>query len=309
MAQAYRIFLLVLLTLELPASDLSGDESPLRIAVVQLEVDLDVYSSVESFKGRIRSVVSKASREHDPDLLIFPEYTGALIALIPYSSMLASSAGYEEAFRRLRLEKPHLESIKELLLEEADFVLGVVNQVFGDLAREFGVYILGGTYFARLNGGQELRNRAVVYDAGGNLVYSQDKVILTDFEKEVLGLSAGTYEEATGFTVGARDISLSICRDTFSREWEDRYSGKDLWIDVKAHGARYERSLFDAALPARIAASDVPYGITACLTGKLLDLFWEGKSSLVAKRPEGAVFLRKASSSQNGELIFLSLPE
>jgi hypothetical protein len=85
----------------------------------------------------------------------------------------------------------------------------------------------------------------------------------------------------------------------------------DLWIDIKANGALYtqeERQRFLRAVPARITEGDIPYGLTVCLTGSLLDMLWEGESSLAFKEPgEQVRFVEKTSSASEEEILFISI--
>jgi hypothetical protein len=83
----------------------------------------------------------------------------------------------------------------------------------------------------------------------------------------------------------------------------------DLWIDIKANGALYdqeERQRFLRAVPARIAEGNIPYGLTVCLTGSLLEMLWEGESSLAFKEAGQPVrFVKKAASASEEEILFL----
>ena len=51
----------------------------------------------------------------------------------------------------------------------------------------------------------------------------------------------------------------------------------------------------------------MPLGLTVCLTGEFLDLFWEGKSSLVGKDPGGVRVLWQASAAREEEIALLTL--
>jgi predicted amidohydrolase len=176
------------------------------------------------------------------------------------------------------------------------------------------VAILAGSYFAwsAREGQVRLTNRAVVFGPDGSRIYEQDKVYLTPFEEELLGLSPGSVSDGRPFAIAKARVGLTICRDTFFSAWERRLSASDLWVDIKANGTPFteeERRRFEKALPARIRSGQVPYGLTVCLTGQLLDLLWEGVSSLVGREPAGEVVTRQiAASPRTEEILFLAVP-
>ena len=61
-------------------------------------------------------------------------------------------------------------------------------------------------------------------------------------------------------------------------------------------------------MPARISEGDIPYGLTVCLTGSLLEMLWEGESSLAFKEAgEPVRFVEKASSASDEEILFLEI--
>ena len=188
-----------------------------------------------------------------------------------------------------------------------------MEEVFASLARRHGVAIIPGTYFAWIERDQEaaLVNRLVVYDHSGTITYTQDKVFLTPFEDQLLEISPGVLEQAEPIVLQGQRIGITICRDTFFSDWLRVLSGVDLWIDIKANGAPYtqeERQRFLRAVPARISEGDIPYGLTVCLTGSLLDMIWEGVSSLARKDPGQEIrFVEKASSASQEEILFFSI--
>ena len=91
---------------------------------------------------------------------------------------------------------------------------------------------------------------------------------------------------------------------------ETHYSGKDLWIDIKANGDFFsdqQKNSFKRALPLRLMHTDVPYGITLCLTGNFFEFFWEGESSLLKKNSNMIDYLQKSNSVKEEEMLFLTL--
>jgi predicted amidohydrolase len=218
-----------------------------------------------------------------------------------------------EGISRISAKDPLIKGFRDLFLFNSGLVERAMEEIFAALARQYRVAILAGTYFAWSEKGQEVRlvNRTVVFDQEGKTAYTQDKVYLTPFEEQLLGISPGLIQEAAPVVLKGFRIGITICRDTFFRPWVEVHSGSDLWIDIKANGTAFtgeEQERFLRAVPARIAESDIPYGLTVCLTGSLLDLLWEGESSLVSKdREQGFRFVEKATSASEEEILFFSI--
>jgi len=284
----------------------------LRVSAVQFSVHADVYKSEAVFSRKIENLVSREMRIHNPDLIIFPEYTSVFLALMPYIGKLNYTKGYTDEFKMLKTEYPDIKTVKSLFLKEGNSTFSIMQSVFGRLAGEYHVYILAGTYFApsigsSIGSGSKLHNRAVVFGPNGKVVYSQNKVFLTDFERDIIGLSSGKLAKAKGFLIKGKRIALSICRDTYEPVWEDKFKNYDLWIDIKANGTGFDKQQqqsFLRALPGRIVNTNVKYGITDCLTGKLFDLYWEGESSFIENNNAGIRAIKRSKSYNDEETIF-----
>lgn len=280
---------------------------PLRVAVVQLRIDESTYSTLERFRRTVTAAVEEAVDAtpdgRSPDVIVFPEYTSVFLALLPYQQDVRGAASVASGLARIAAAHGRIGSLRQVFLEQAGVVQDLVEEVFGGLARRHGVAIVAGTAFARVGG--ELRNRAFVFGRDGTLVYTQDKVYLTEFEIDVVGLSPGLVVDAAPFTAAGARIGLTLCRDTFFEAWEERLRGVDLWIDIKANGVPFtaeEREGFAAALPARLPGAGVRNGITACLVGRFLDLAWEGESSVI-ESIDGEVRVRASASSAREQEI------
>jgi predicted amidohydrolase len=290
------------------------DSRALRVAAVQLEIRQSDLRSVEVFRSRIESLVMRCL-PFQPDLIVFPEYTSVFLALIPYYPVIRESASAEEGIERLSARDPLIAGLRDLFLLNSGLTERLMEDIFATLAGRHGVAIIPGTYFAWSGpeGGADLVNRVVVYDNNGEIVYTQDKVFLTPFEEHLLGISPGLLERAEPIVIQQKRIGITICRDTFFSQWQQVLSGVDLWIDIKANGAVFteqERQGFRRAVPARIEEGDIPFGLTVCLTGSLLDMIWEGESSLARNDPgEEIRFVERAASASEEEILFFSIGE
>jgi predicted amidohydrolase len=304
------VFCIILLIVG--STSTAADSQVLRVAAVQLKIQQSDLRSFSAFRSRIEALVMRCM-DFEPDLIVFPEYTSVFLALIPYYPVILESQSAEDGLSRINARDPLINGFRDLFLINSGLVERVMEEVFASLARRHGVAIIPGTYFAWIERDQEaaLVNRLVVYDHSGTITYTQDKVFLTPFEEQLLEISPGVLEQAEPIVLQGQRIGITICRDTFFSDWLQVLSGVDLWIDIKANGALYtqeERQRFLRAVPARISEGDIPYGLTVCLTGSLLDMVWEGESSLARKDPGQEIrFVEKASSASQEEILFFSI--
>lgn len=284
-----------------------------RVAVVQFRIEPASLSSMEAYRSHVQALVER-SLAFRPDLIIFPEYTSVFLALIPYAEAIRQSQSIEEGLRRISRKDPLVHDFRDLFLLNSGIAERAAKEIFGGLAQRYAVAIVAGTYFAWEGEveGVRLTNRALVFDRQGRLAHVQDKVFLTEFEESLLGISPGRLDKSGPFLLEGRRIGLTICRDTFFEQWESQLAGSELWVDIKANGVPFtleEQERFLRALPARLRSGSVPYGITVSLTGRLLDLGWEGESSFIARTPSGEVeFLARASSPYDEEIILATVP-
>ncbi len=306
-----KAFLFLLLSGFLPLYSLTPGEE-LTTVTVQFEMNRDMIFSERAYESAVRKAVEAAMAEGPADLLIFPEYLGVFASLIPWNSYLLEDKPFEQVWQDIIRDRPALTSLKDLFSSGSSDTEDFLDSLWGSLSREYSVYILGGTRFYYDTEKRGVFNQAVVYSPEGRVLYSQYKYFLTEFEEDILGLSAGDIKDADGFRVKDHHIRLTICRDTFLREWEEVNRTGELWIDIKANGTAYtsdQVSLFSRALPARLIQTEIPYGITACLTGVFLDLLWEGESSIIYNdNKESIICLAKTESYDRFEILRNTIP-
>jgi len=293
-----------------PLSALTGTKDMVTV-MVQFEMDLSIIQSQEAYCRAIEKAMTEAMAEGPADLVIFPEYLGVFAALIPWYPYLVQDRSFEEAWLAIRKDNPSLKSINELFKKEASRCNTFLDNLWASLADEYDVYILSGTRFSYSNDRGGLVNQAVVYNSEGRKAYKQNKHFLTEFEEDILELKPGNIMNTEGFYVKNNLVRLTICRDTFLTEWERIYTKGDLWIDIKANGEYFtedQKILFTKALPARLAETEIPFGITACLTGDFLDLFWEGSSSFIYNDKGRVSYLEKSKRSDDFEVMRERIP-
>jgi predicted amidohydrolase len=144
-------------------------------------------ADLASYRRKIESLVSEAATA-GARLLLFPEYGAMELA-----SLLASREPQD--LRR------QLDALQDLL---PDFL-----NVFSTLARDHRVHILAPSVPVRVAGGA-FRNRAHLVTPDGRIAF-QDKLMMTRFEAERLGISAG--HELKVFATELGQIGVNICYD------------------------------------------------------------------------------------------------
>lgn len=292
-----------------------ADSDVLKVTAVQFSVREEIYLDPAVFEAHIDGIFRKIMSEFSPDLIVFPEYTGAFLAVSEYDRVFTSVDTLGRGLQMIEAADPEIDTLHELFLEEAESVAAELDHIFGTLARKYGVYVVGGSYFHKTSdkeGNPRLVNRLVVYNPRGSRCYRQDKVFLTPFESEFLELSPGKLPEDPGIVIEGVPVVFTICRDSFFEEWEEVNRNGYLWIDIKGNGEVFDdetKAVFRRALPSRLKNGDVPYGITVSLTGQFLELFWEGRSFFHRSVGNEVFQIASTDSWTDQEFLHIKVPE
>ena len=293
-----------------PVASLSADDGIFTVAGIQFEISPEIYESDDVFFSVVEGYVQFAlDTEYKPDLIVFPEYIGVFYQLMDFNDEIAGLNSFGDALIAVLAGNPGFGNMADVFIKTEAWK--PYHAGFSRLAEKYSVFIVAGSCFIS-DGDGRLFNRTFVFDPQGRLEYRQNKVFLTDFERDIVGLTPGRLEDAHFFKVDGRDIALTICRDAYSPEWEQKHSGAYLWIDIKANGEVYneeQRSSFMRALPARVMRSDVFFGMTVCAVGNYLDLFWEGASSAFYKNGSALVPVDISESYNSGDVIYIRISE
>ena len=156
-----------------------------RVAVCQYPVTF--LADLPSYRHKIESLV-RAAAAAGARLLLFPEY-----AALELVSLLAPRE--RQDLRR------QLDALQEFL---PDFL-----RLFSAMAEDHRVYLLAPSFPVRMAGGQ-FHNRAHLAAPDGQTAF-QDKLMMTRFEAERLGISRG--RELKVFATALGRIGVNICYD------------------------------------------------------------------------------------------------
>ena len=289
---------------------LFGDSGAFDVAGVQFEISPQSYESEDSFYGEVEAVIERLCSENEGlDLIVFPEYIGVFYQLIRYNHIISGHNSFQSALTEVLESNPGFDTMSDVFRSSSEDVESYIS-FWSGMAEEYGVAVIAGSCFAT-GGGGRLYNRSYVFGRDGRQIYHQDKVFLTDFESSIVGLTAGEIEDASFFRVSGKKLAMTICRDAYAREWEQKNSGAFLWVDIKANGETFntaQRQSFLRALPARLFYSDVNYGMTVCAVGHYLDLFWEGESTAIRKDGENLYLVSASGSCDEAGIILFNIP-
>jgi len=307
-----KILPLLLCFLLFPVLDMYADRDETLFAFVQYKVQTDTYVDRQKFAQDVGKLVESAVK-NGAGVVVFPEYTNVFLATIPLAEELNKIRSLGEGLRILHSYYGPKVGLKEFFLLRSAEVREIMNTVWGELARKHRIWIAAGTAFSPGERGS-LRNRLFVYGPDGTVRYTQDKVYLTPFEEEVLRLDPGSLSSAGIVGINGYDCAFTICRDTFFEEWEKKFGQADLWVDLKANGADYDqeaKKIFREALPERISRTEVGTGATVCLTGSFLELFWEGKSSVIRSTDEGEGYtaVAVAKNPEQEQILYILISD
>ena len=289
---------------------------PVKVALVQYRVSPADYRSEAAFARRVGELTAQAAAD-GAKIVVFPEYINVFLAAVPLGSSMAQAGSLPGVLALLQQRYGRPIGLPEYLRLQSGNTRAIMDRVWGRLARRHNLWIIAGSSFVAepaSGSNPQLLNRAFVYGPDGGITYTQDKVYLTPFEKEAVGLSPSVPSEARTFEAAGLTCALTLCRDTFFEVWHRPFAQAEIWFDLKANGVEFDqdaRETFTTALPERIADTGVPHGATVCLTGRFFDLFWEGESSLVvpsSEAPGGYATKKKTADPAAEALLFISVP-
>ena len=208
---------------------------------VQPYMTLADYLSPDAFFRKMDGLCQKAAacRPGDgaPAVLVFPEDLATFLAVQGKEQVVAGAGTLEEAFTRIgrRLLLPlagQMVRYRTASLQKAFFLLQASSvwhtwyNTFQALARSYGVWIVAGSALLPANGlgydsplfraeSHHVYNLSVTFDPAGRAVNVTRKVNLVPTQEDVLGLSAGSMADWTGFTVENTALANCICYDAF----------------------------------------------------------------------------------------------
>ena len=262
----------------------------IRVSCVQRQIQ--PVESIEKYIDVLYGFVDQAVKEGS-QLIIFPEYNFFdLFGLIPRFSFLNQILN-KKAIKVKDKEKnkdKNKDKEKESHLKRSNYFLttifkGVakpieagIKKIISILAKEYGIFIYTGSYI--------LKEKEAIYNAGslfgpdGNLIGTQKKIHLTDFEVK-LGIKRGNKMEVYSLPFGK--VVCPICMDAtyFETFRIAREIGADIVILPIANLEEYSTWKALRGIWPRVQESYL-YGLKSSLNGWIAGMHFTGKAGVFA---------------------------
>jgi len=292
-----------------------SDVERISIACVQAGVTLPDFYTEESFRGLTRRLMQDAAASMPagvPRLVVFPEDYASGCLFVGEEEAVAGSSSLRGAVANLvrrhfagvmgqRL-RHRVGWVRALALHRAADAARLYFDTFSSLAREYGAYVLGGSVLlpeldtadGRLDPkGSDVYNVSYLFGPDGKVVGSQRKAFLIELEgAEGLDLCPGRVEDLQVFDTELGRIAVAVCFDAFQEPVVQRFKEMDvdIFLQPSANPGPWNdwqqedwlRGTWKAVVEEGIAV----YGVNPMLVGHLLDVEFEGQSSIVCRDVE-----------------------
>lgn len=269
---------------------LSEDIDPenIRISCVQRQIHL--INSIERYIDMLCGFIGQAVKE-DSHLIIFPEYNFFdLFGLIPgfnFLNQILNKKAVKAKDREKNREKDREEEsdlkgnnhfLTTVFKGVAKPIKAGIKRIVSLLAKEYGIYIYTGSYI--------LKEKEAIYSAGslfgpeGNLIGTQKKIHLTDFEVKI-GIKRETKMEVYSLPFGK--VVCPICMDAtyFETFRIAREIGADIVILPIANLEEYTVWKALKGIWPRVQESYL-YGLKSSLNGWIAGMHFTGKAGIFA---------------------------
>ena len=256
----------------------------IRVSCVQRQIH--PVKSIEKYIDILCGFVDQAAKEGS-HLIIFPEYNFFdLFGLIPgfnfLNQILNKKAIKNKDEEKDREEESHLKGNNHFLTTifkgVANPIEAGIKRIVSLLAKEYGIYIYTGSYI--LKGKEEIYNACSLFDPDGNLIGTQKKMHLTDFEVKI-GIKRGNKMEV--YSLPFSKVVCPICMDAtyFETFRIAREIGADMVILPIANLEEYTVWKALRGIWPRVQESYL-YGLKSSLNGWIAGMHFTGKAGVFA---------------------------
>src|SRR5665648_902175 len=265
---------------------LSEDIDPDDLRVSCVERQIYPVNSIEKYIDMLCVFMEQAVKDNS-HLIIFPEYNFFdLFGLIPgfsfLNQILNKKAIKNKGEEKDREEESDLKGNNYFLTTVFKGVAKPVEvgikRIVSLLAKEYGLYIYTGSYILKEK--EEIYNAGSLFDPDGNLIGTQKKMHLTDFEVK-LGMRRGNNMEAYSLPFGK--VVCPICMDAtyFETFRIAREIGTDMVILPITNLEEYSTWKALRGIWPRVQESYL-YGLKSSLNGWIAGMHFTGKAGIFA---------------------------
>ena len=252
----------------------------IRVSCVQRQIH--PVKSIEKYIDMLCGFVDQAVKDKS-HLIIFPEYNFFdLFGLIPGFNFLNQILNKKAIKVKDEEKESHLKGSNHFLTTifkgVAKPIEAGIRRIVSLLAKEYGIYIYTGSYI--------LKEKEAIYNAGslfgpdGNLIGTQKKMHLTDFEVKI-GIKRGIKMEVYSLPFGK--VVCPICMDAtyFETFRIAREIGADMVILPIANLEEYTVWKALRGIWPRVQESYL-YGLKSSLNGWIAGMHFTGKAGIFA---------------------------
>jgi predicted amidohydrolase len=264
----------------------SEDINPENIRVSCVQRQIHLVKSIEEFMDMLCGFVDQAAKENS-HLIIFPEYNFFdLFGLIPgfnfLNQILNKKAIKNKDKEKDREEESHLKGnnhfLSTIFKGVAKPIEAGIKRIVSLLAKKYGIYIYSGSYILKEK--DEIYNAGSLFGPEGNLIGTQKKMHLTDFEVK-LGIKRASKMEVYSLPFGK--VVCPICMDAtyFETFRIAREIGADMVILPIANLEEYTVWKALRGIWPRVQESHL-YGLKSSLNGWITGMHFTGKAGIFA---------------------------
>ena len=272
--------------LEVKKRKVSKDINLENIQVSCVQRQIYPVNNIEKYIDMLCGFLDQAAKDNSC-MIIFPEYNFFdLFGLIPgfsfLNQILNKKAIKNKDEEKNREEESDLKGNNNFLISVfrgvAKPVEVGIQRIVSLLAKEYGIYIYSGSYILKEK--EEIYNAGSLFDPDGNLIGTQKKMHLTDFEVK-LGMRRGNNMEAYSLPFGK--VVCPICMDAtyFETFRIAREMGADIVILPIANLEEYSTWKALRGIWPRVQESYL-YGLKSSLNGWIAGMHFTGKAGIFA---------------------------
>jgi len=252
----------------------------IRVSCVQRQIH--PVKRIEEYIDMLCGFIDQAVKDNS-HLIIFPEYNFFdLFGLIPGFSFLNQILNKKAIKAKDREKESHLKGSDHFLTTVfkgvAKPIEAGIRRISSLLAKEYGIYIYTGSYILKEK--EAIYNTGSLFGPDGNLIGTQKKMHLTDFEVK-LGIKRGNKMEAYSLPFGK--VVCPICMDAtyFETFRIAREIGADMVILPIANLEEYSTWKALRGIWPRVQESYL-YGLKSSLNGWIAGMHFTGKAGIFA---------------------------
>lgn len=248
-----------------------------------------------------------------PALVVYPEDVGAPLVFVNQASTVSGKTSLQSAITSSTIRNApgviynclryRVGPFRGLALARAASIGRAYVETFSNLAKKHGIYIVAGSVplpdfpLERATGKVSYRatsgdvyNVSYFFSPAGTIIGRQKKVHLIELEGPAgLDFSSAKLEEIQVFDTPFGGIGLAICFDGFHKDVLDRLVslGASILVQPSANTEPWsgwqQNDWLKGAWKAAQDYPEIQYAINPMMTGPLLDLVFEGQSSIVTQ--------------------------